>query len=1116
MKRILLLLLFLAFCCPFVLRAQQQALLLPVRIEGRYGFIDRSGTVVIPPQYDWAGFFRDGYAPVMKEGKVLLIRSDGSLENSSGFDFIEMMGDSLILVRSGNKWGINLVTGRTIVPCRYDEIRLTFDKNLIGFREDSLWGFCTRRGLLLLPAVSDTGYAFRGKYLRYERNGLSGLVKFDGTPLLEAECDDINISDPLVFYMKNNRWGCITKSGNKLLDPVWVSYRFIRGGFIVLHCDSGSVLATGSGKLITSCGMYDDYVNTNVSGIVSVSQGGKFGLMDTAGRVIFPPEYDDFTPIEGAVWMYEKEGRFGLCNSGGDLLTKPLYDGIGTFYRHIGKVTAGNRTGVINIKGAVIVPLTTGSISVNRNVIKVKNPDGTISITETDSEGNLFDRNNYAQLKTIRIGGGGNNNGGTINSGGWNSVSSGDNDTLHWYFAGKMQRWGLKNDVTGDTIFKPIFTDIADFPRLKMTLVQLPGFCSGPACGKRKVKLPRKYGIVRAETGKYLLPAQYSALKMSDMTDNVFVGLIRAIRADGETGIIWPAKPASFLPMSYVESPVNGVSRICLGGNWREVSSQDSATCNFETLAAMFGSDYTGFILGFNPQKRWLRLENGKWGFMDSEGNFLIEPVFEDVKDYRSGYAIVKKNGKWGVYGRKNVRDGFEFSVAPQYDRIEYVEASDKKFYIVEQNNPKQGFINRSGEIAVSASFDRCRSFTGGRIAVMRDGKWGFADSLGNMVVPFEFNDARPFSEGLAAVKKSGKWGFIDSDGELVTEQVYESVTPFENGCSYVRRNGKAMIIDRQGNAIPLEKNLQVTGIIGHYRIVKGKKGLGLIDETSKWVLKPVFGSIQPYAGDSIFLVKKKQVYGIISREGRWICKPGLMRVSDPSEGIRMANENGKWGCLDEQGRWSVAPQFTRVQHFSQGLAAVKLSGKWGYIRPDGAFAIEPVYYAAGDFSEDLAFVSGKDGTGYIDRSGKIVIPVHRNSAGQPFHEGMALVRDPQGDCYFINTIGQKLFGRSFEDASGFEHGVARIKTNKGWGMMNKNGLIVLEPRLAKIDDFDGPLASFVQLNFFGVVNQQGEQLIAPIADRIVQMDKDIYYIQNGRAIGYLMADGHWLWEGKR
>lgn len=42
---------------------------------------------------------------------------------------------------------------------------------------------------------------------------------------------------------------------------------------------------------------------------------------------------------------------------------------------------------------------------------------------------------------------------------------------------------------------------------------------------------------------------------------------------------------------------------------------------------------------------------NGKWGFIDRQGQMIITPAYEGADSFQQGYAPVKKNGLWGYAG---------------------------------------------------------------------------------------------------------------------------------------------------------------------------------------------------------------------------------------------------------------------------------------------------------------------------------------------------------------------------------------------------------------------------------------------------------------------------------
>lgn len=54
--------------------------------------------------------------------------------------------------------------------------------------------------------------------------------------------------------------------------------------------------------------------------------------------------------------------------------------------------------------------------------------------------------------------------------------------------------------------------------------------------------------------------------------------------------------------------------------------------------------------------------KNGRWGYIDKEGNMVIQPVFEDARSFANGLAAVKTDGKWGF-----IDAGGEMKIAAQF-----------------------------------------------------------------------------------------------------------------------------------------------------------------------------------------------------------------------------------------------------------------------------------------------------------------------------------------------------------------------------------------------------------------------------------------------------------------
>lgn len=61
--------------------------------------------------------------------------------------------------------------------------------------------------------------------------------------------------------------------------------------------------------------------------------------------------------------------------------------------------------------------------------------------------------------------------------------------------------------------------------------------------------------------------------------------------------------------------------------------------------------------------------KDGKWGFVDSEGNVAIVPEYDEAKSFSNGLAAVCKDGKWGFINRANelVID-YQFAMADYFN----------------------------------------------------------------------------------------------------------------------------------------------------------------------------------------------------------------------------------------------------------------------------------------------------------------------------------------------------------------------------------------------------------------------------------------------------------------
>lgn len=223
------------------------------------------------------------------------------------------------------------------------------------------------------------------------------------------------------------------------------------------------------------------------------------------------------------------------------------------------------------------------------------------------------------------------------------------------------------------------------------------------------------------------------------------------------------------------------------------------------------------------------RSDNPDWDFTST----LVEKF-----GFSEGLAVSRKDGKEGYidHSGKFVIEPKFSSAAPFEDGVAKVESADNMRHF-----PGSNFIDKTGkpvintqELCIDLS-DKVFLATNGKFDATR--KLYYLNQKGERLSPKEFVDARIFSEGLAAA--SVKWadgplgsqdttyGYIDKTGEFVTPQKFQISG---NNLAGNFHSGRAIVSKTESD------------VMGNNHVI-----CGIIDRKGNWVLKPKYNHISAY-----------------------------------------------------------------------------------------------------------------------------------------------------------------------------------------------------------------------------------------------------------------------------
>lgn len=334
--------------------------------------------------------------------------------------------------------------------------------------------------------------------------------------------------------------------------------------------------------------------------------------------------------------------------------------------------------------------------------------------------------------------------------------------------------------------------------------------------------------------------------------------------------------------------------------------------------------------------------------------------------------------------------------------------------------------------------------FSGGMVALQKDGKWGYQNREGEIVIPLIYEDAKPFStNGMAAVKQDGKWGYINAKGELVVECLYEQADSFSAGFAPVQISSRWGYINESGmNVIAAQYEFAGGFAQNGCALVRYDGFYGYIDTQGNYAVQPMYDSASGFDASGIALVSKGGLYGCIDKTGKQVIEPKFTYLGAFASGLAPAKLTDGFGYVDMSGNFVIQPQYEYAEAFSpDGIAKVTVSGKYAFINTSGELITDTVFSQAGNFSEGFAVVTVDGQQGLLKTDGTYGIAPGKWKFPEPVNQGLLVFRDEKGLYGFLDTAGNVVIEPQFTQAKSFrEDGYAPVQSDGKWGVVDKTG----------------------------------------------------------------------------
>ncbi|PHR49661.1 MAG: hypothetical protein COA32_00600 [Fluviicola sp.] len=494
--------------------------------------------------------------------------------------------------------------------------------------------------------------------------------------------------------------------------------------------------------------------------------------------------------------------------------------------------------------------------------------------------------------------------------------------------------------------------------------------------------------------------------------------------------------------------------------------------------------------------------EGDKWGFSNEKKELKIDPNFDGVTPFKSGFSLVYIDGRSGVINKSGnfiikpdsvaimpidsslfimarriesktimglVNENKEIIISQKYKSIR-----PKNDYLeIEDHYRKIGVYQLNGRIIIPVEYDYIKYLDNDLLVVSKDNKQALFTRDGSQLTELEYMMIGEFRLGLSKVRKGDLYGFINEKGELLGELEHEMNYPFSEGFAVIKKNGKYGLIDTLGT-LKIQPKYDILNDV-HLDVASYKIGdkWGLVGSQGKVIVQAKYQDIKRvYKG--VIAAKLNGVWGIISNKGKELTPFTFdnIKIRENSErkvrdfGVKevdfdddylLVSKNSKWGVVDINGKTVISTEYDYIYPFTNGVAIVQSGGEYGLINTKGTKITEIKYdgiepYLAGCHSlVNLGVMIYKmdDKQGLLDNKGKELVTASYDYIIPTDSEYFIIFKNQKAGVLDIE-LGKEIipckYDRIKKQGVGFERFVfldnlAIVLIDGKMGFINKNGI---------------------------------------------------------------------------
>jgi hypothetical protein len=303
-----------------------------VKQNGKFGAIDKKGTFVIEPKWDFI-LLDDKGKPALVENSGLYgyINRKGEILINPKYNDGDLFSEGLALVSNNeDKYGYINIEGDTVIDFQFEENAWgDFSKGLADVVYNEKSGYIDKTGQFVISPQFEICYPFRSDIAVVMDTAYNHkLIDMKGNLF---DYNDENIGNRKIFPPKETYPGAFkTENGRGRLSE--------KGDTII----PPNYLSTGN----LSNGMH-----------IVQAKNEKWGAFDAKGNLVIEPQFDGMWHFYEGVSNFNLNNQYGFVNKKGEIVIEPKFDYASQFSNGLAYVELEGKAGFIDKNGIVVIPI---------------------------------------------------------------------------------------------------------------------------------------------------------------------------------------------------------------------------------------------------------------------------------------------------------------------------------------------------------------------------------------------------------------------------------------------------------------------------------------------------------------------------------------------------------------------------------------------------------------------------------------------------------------------------------------------------------------------------------------------------------------------------------------